>query len=68
MQRTGGKAAHIAELMGNRGAVIARDVHEHKIKLIKEAAGRLGIDIIKTEILMLQRPMKNTGKSRQGID
>jgi 16S rRNA (cytosine967-C5)-methyltransferase len=46
----GGKAAHIAELMGNRGAVIARDVHEHKIKLIKEAAGRLGIDIIKTEI------------------
>lgn len=46
----GGKAAHIGELMKNKGTVIARDVHEHKIKLIKEAAGRLGIDIIKPEI------------------
>lgn len=46
----GGKTTHIAELMENRGQVIARDIHEHKIKLINEAAIRLGIDIIKAEI------------------
>jgi len=46
----GGKTTHIAELMKNKGVVIARDVHEHKIVLINEAAKRLGIDIIKAEI------------------
>jgi len=46
----GGKATHIAELMGNRGIVIARDVHEHKIKLIDDALKRLGISIVKTEL------------------
>lgn len=46
----GGKSIHIAQLMGNQGTVIARDIHEHKIKLIKEAAERLGITIITTEL------------------
>jgi 16S rRNA (cytosine967-C5)-methyltransferase len=36
--------------MDNRGKIIARDIHEHKIQLINQAAKRLGIDIIKTEI------------------
>lgn len=51
----GGKATHIAELMKNKGQVIARDVHEHKIKLIEEAALRLGIDIIKAEVYDAQK-------------
>lgn len=46
----GGKATHIAELMNNKGRVVARDIHEHKIKLINEAAQRLGIQIIQTEV------------------
>ncbi|HHW48183.1 MAG TPA: 16S rRNA (cytosine(967)-C(5))-methyltransferase RsmB [Clostridiaceae bacterium] len=46
----GGKATHIAELMKNEGCVIARDIHEHKIKLINDAANRLGLDIVKTEL------------------
>jgi len=46
----GGKATHLAQLMDNRGKIIARDIHEHKIQLINQAAKRLGIDIIKTEI------------------
>lgn len=46
----GGKATHIAQLMGNKGAVLARDVFEHKVKLIEEAAQRLGIDIIRAEV------------------
>lgn len=46
----GGKATHIAQLMGNKGTVLARDIHEHKIRLIDQAASRLGIEIIKTGI------------------
>lgn len=46
----GGKATHMAQLMQNRGTVIARDIHEHKLKLIDDAAARLGIDIIKSEL------------------
>lgn len=45
----GGKATHIAQLMGNVGTVIARDVHKHKISLINEAAKRLGINILRAE-------------------
>lgn len=46
----GGKSTHMAQLMKNKGTVVSRDIHEHKIKIIKEAASRLGLDIIKAEI------------------
>lgn len=46
----GGKSTHIAQLMNNEGVVIARDVHEHKIKLIEDSVRRLGLDIIKAEV------------------
>jgi len=46
----GGKATHIAELMKDRGTVIARDIHEHKVKLIEDAVERLGLGIVKTEV------------------
>jgi 16S rRNA (cytosine967-C5)-methyltransferase len=46
----GGKATHMAQLMQNKGTIIARDVHEHKLKLIDSAAARLGINIIKSRI------------------
>ena len=42
----GGKATHLAELMQNRGRIIAADIHEHKIKHIRQNAERLGIKII----------------------
>lgn len=44
----GGKTTHIAELMGNKGRIIALDIHQHKLKLIQENARRLGINIIDT--------------------
>lgn len=37
----GGKTTHLAELMEGKGKVWANDLHEHKRKLIAEAAGRL---------------------------
>jgi 16S rRNA (cytosine967-C5)-methyltransferase len=46
----GGKTTHMAELMNNKGKILAFDVHEHKIKLIEENAKRLGIDIIEAGI------------------
>lgn len=44
----GGKTTHLAQLMENRGKIIAADIHRHKMDLIRENAERLGIDIIET--------------------
>ncbi len=46
----GGKTTHIAEKMKNDGKVYAFDVYDHKIKLIRDNAKRLGIDIIDASI------------------
>lgn len=46
----GGKATHMAQLMRNSGLITAMDIHEHKLKLIKDAADRLGTGIIRTEL------------------
>ena len=46
----GGKTTYIAELMKNKGEILAFDIHEHRVKLVEENAKRLGIDIIKTKI------------------
>jgi len=46
----GGKTTHLAELMNNKGEIIACDIHEHRIKLVEENANRLGINIIDTQI------------------
>jgi 16S rRNA (cytosine967-C5)-methyltransferase len=45
----GGKATHMAQLMDNQGIIIARDIYEHKLRLIRRNAENLGVSIIKTE-------------------
>ncbi|MBR3747002.1 MAG: 16S rRNA (cytosine(967)-C(5))-methyltransferase RsmB [Selenomonadaceae bacterium] len=42
----GGKSTHMAELMQNRGRIVAADIYETKIEHIKQNAERLGIKII----------------------
>ena len=42
----GGKTTYIAELMNNKGKIIANDLYPHRIELVKQNARRLGIDII----------------------
>jgi 16S rRNA (cytosine967-C5)-methyltransferase len=37
----GGKSTHIAELMNGTGNLVSVDLHEHKVKLIANAANRL---------------------------
>lgn len=44
----GGKTTHLAQRMGNKGSIVAADIHEHKVKLIAENAQRLGITNITT--------------------
>ena len=44
----GGKSMTMAQMMQNAGKIIACDIYGHKLKLIKDTAGRLGIDIIQT--------------------
>lgn len=45
----GGKTTHMAQLMNNKGRILARDIHEHKLKLIKSNANRLGVKMIDVE-------------------
>lgn len=46
----GGKTTHIAELMENKGKILAFDIHPHKIDLINKNASRMGISIIDAKI------------------
>lgn len=44
----GGKSFSAALAMKNKGRIISCDLHENKLKRIREGADRLGIDIIET--------------------
>ncbi len=45
----GGKTTYIAQLMENKGQILAWDLYENRILKVKENAKRLGINIIKTQ-------------------
>ncbi|MDE5604234.1 MAG: 16S rRNA (cytosine(967)-C(5))-methyltransferase RsmB [Eubacterium sp.] len=46
----GGKAFTAASLMNNQGKIYAFDIYEHRVKLIKEGAERLGLSSITAEV------------------
>ena len=46
----GGKTTHLAQLMGNKGRVIAMDVSKEKIKLIEQNCQRLGVQNVETVV------------------
>ena len=46
----GGKTTYLAELMHNKGKIIAWDIYEERLKQVDQNARRLGINIIQTEI------------------
>ncbi|MFA5527152.1 MAG: 16S rRNA (cytosine(967)-C(5))-methyltransferase RsmB [Peptostreptococcales bacterium] len=46
----GGKTLYMAELMRNKGLILARDIHEHKLKLLTDRAAIHGIGIVHAEV------------------
>ena len=44
----GGKTTHLAELMGDRGHILAVDTHPGRLSLVAETARRLGVSSITT--------------------
>ncbi len=57
----GGKSTHLAQLMEDRGSVLACDVHTGKLRLIEETAERLGISVIRTCVLDAAGPLDVLG-------
>ena len=51
----GGKTTHLAELMGNEGRITACDIESRRLQTVRDLARRLGIDIIETRLLNLER-------------
>ncbi len=47
----GGKTTHLAELMNDDGHILSFDLHEHKVKLIREQAERLGLMNVEAKAL-----------------
>lgn len=45
----GGKSTHLAELMGDKGRVVAVELHQHKLGLLKENCRRLGIRHVRSK-------------------
>lgn len=45
----GGKSFAAGIMMGDAGSILSRDLHENKLKRLREGADRLGITIITTE-------------------
>lgn len=57
----GGKATYLAQLMEDRGTLVASDRTERKQELIREAAARLGITCLTTRPVDATKPLDNMG-------
>ena len=67
----GGKTTHLAQLMENRGTILATDTAPRKLERIRETAARLGIDIITTAPLNAAQklsPLEGTEFDRILVD
>jgi len=62
----GGKATHLADLMSNRGQIMAVDRHAVRLQALKENCQRLGATII-TPVVEDAREL-GTGASHQGVN
>jgi 16S rRNA (cytosine967-C5)-methyltransferase len=51
----GGKTSHLAELMGNRGQIVACDVDDDRLRTVSELCGRLGVTIVEKRRLHPER-------------
>lgn len=59
----GGKTIAAAMLMENQGEIVSCDIHDKKLRLIRENTARLGIDIVETRAMDARKPQEDmTGR------
>jgi len=58
----GGKTSHMAELMRNRGEILALDISEERLVPLRENAKRLGISIIIPQRMDVSKPLADIPK------
>lgn len=46
----GGKTTYMAEIINDNGEILAFDIHEHRVELVRKVAQRLEISSIKTKV------------------
>ncbi len=49
----GGKTTFIAQLMNNHGRIVAQDISDERLKLVRENCARLGVTCVKTVLNLL---------------
>lgn len=79
----GGKTTYIAQRMQNRGRIIAQDIHEDRLALIRENCVRLGVTNVEASLaptgiienpskkfdrILVDAPCSNTGVMRRRVD
>lgn len=58
----GGKTTHLSEKINHNGEIIALDIHEHKVGLIKKQQERLGISNIEAKAIDARKATHHFGK------
>ncbi len=64
----GGKTTHLAELMANRGRIVAGDVDEGRLQTVNELCARLGVTIVETVLLASGGSHAPGGDKHRGVD
>ncbi len=64
----GGKTTHLAQLMQNKGRIVAGDRYSRRLSMVRENAGRLGVSIIETVVWDATQPLNREPADRVLVD